>query len=77
MNFTKIIVELAEQWVAADKALAQQATDEYGALFPSVFSYQKSGVSHVMVKLAHIAKRYCQLKGMSGILESDDEDGAN
>lgn len=77
MNFTKIIAELAQQRVAADNTLARQATDEYGSSFPSHFSYRKGGVSHVMVKPAHIAKRYRQLNGMSSIIESDDEDVAN
>ena len=75
MNFTRIIAELAHQWVAADEALAWQARDEYGSTFPTLFSYRKGGVSHAMVRSSHIAKRFRQLKGIAGEgLESDDED---
>jgi hypothetical protein len=71
MNFTRIVAELAQQRVAVDDVLARQATTEYGSSFPSLFSYRKGGVSHVMSKPADIAKRYRQLKGS---VESDDED---
>ena len=75
INFTRIIAKLAHQRVAADEALAQQARDEYDSTFPTLFSYQKGGVSHAMVRSSHITKQFQQLKGIAGEgLESDDED---
>ena len=72
MNITGIQAHLKRIRQAEDATLAAQARDEYGAKFSNIFTYKKSGVSHVKTKACDIAKQYRMLKGIENIYEDDE-----
>ncbi|KAH9022117.1 hypothetical protein EDB85DRAFT_1871532, partial [Lactarius pseudohatsudake] len=62
MSYTAICEVLKEERAAANCRLAQQAKDEYGDGFCSVFEYQRGSDHHVKNNQSAIAKQYCSLQ---------------
>jgi hypothetical protein len=52
--------------------LHQQARNEYGTTFDTVFAYMKNGQRHVKAKASDVAKQYVLLKG---IKDYDGDEG--
>jgi hypothetical protein len=67
-----ILRRLAEERKARNEQLYQQAKNEFGTTFDTVFSYMKNGQCHVKTKASDVAKQYVLLKG---IKDYDDDEG--
>jgi len=65
MNYTTIINRLKVLRVGGNDQLAEQAKEEYGDRFTSMFVYKKNGQVHVMCKSADIARMYQKLRAES------------
>ena len=65
MNYTTIINRLKVLRVGGNDRLAEQAKEEYGDRFTSMFVYKKNGQVHVMCKSADIARMYQKLRAES------------
>lgn len=74
MNYTAINQRLQEIRSQEDTALAAQARAEYHENFADLFSYKKGGVMYVKVKDMDIAKQYRMLKGITDMLDNNEED---
>jgi hypothetical protein len=72
MGYKLILRRLAEERKATNERLHQQAKNEFGAAFDTVFSYMKNGQHHVKTKASDVAKQYVFLKG---IKDYDDDEG--
>ena len=69
-----ILRRLAEERKARNEQLHQQAKNEFGTTFDTVFSYMKNGQCHVKTKASDVAKQYVLLKG---IKDYDDDEGGD
>ena len=67
-----ILRRLAEERKANNERLHQQAKDEFGTDFDTLFSYVKNGQRHVKAKSSDVAKQYMLMRG---IKDYDDEEG--
>jgi hypothetical protein len=72
MGYKLILRRLTEERKATNEQMCQQAKNEFGTAFDSVFSYTKNGQRHVKVKASDVAKQYVLLKG---IKDYDDDEG--
>lgn len=72
MNITAIQARLKRIRQDEDAILAAHTWEEYGAEFANIFTYKKSGVSHVKTKACDIAKQYRTLKSIANIYEDDE-----
>jgi hypothetical protein len=61
LSYTAITTHLRAQRALADKRMAEQARQEYGALFESVFSYRHGSGQRVMTTNQKIAEKYREL----------------
>jgi hypothetical protein len=72
LGYKQILRRLAEERKATNERLHQQARNEYGHTFDTVFSYVKNGQRHVKAKASDVAKQYVLLKG---IKDYDGDEG--
>jgi len=61
MSYTAICKALKEERVAANRRLTEQAKDEYGGEFSSIFEYRRGGEHLVKNKQSAIARQYRSL----------------
>jgi hypothetical protein len=66
MTYTAICETMQQERIAADRADAKRAKEEYGDRFSTVFEYRRGGKRQVMNKDATIAKHYCSLHSSTG-----------
>lgn len=76
MGYKVILRRLAEERKATNERLHQQAKNEFGTNFNTMFSYVKNGQRHVKTKASDVAKQYVLLKGIKDYDgdEGDDND---
>ena len=72
MGYKLILRRLAEERKATNERLHQQAKNEFGDDFDTVFSYMKNGQQHVKAKVSDVAKQYVLLRC---IKDYDDDEG--
>jgi hypothetical protein len=66
LGYKLILHQLAEERKATNERLHQQAKNEFGTAFNTVFLYVKNGQCHVKTKASDVAKHYVLLKGIKG-----------
>jgi hypothetical protein len=72
LGYKSILRRLAEERKATNEHLCQQAKNEFGTDFDTMFSYMKNGQRHVKAKASDVARQYILLKGMN---DNDNEEG--
>lgn len=77
MGYKSILRRLAEERKATNERLHQQAKNEFGAAFDTLFSYMKNGQCHVKTKASDVAKQYVLLKGIKDYDHDDNELGSD